>query len=241
MIRELNKEAYPILDGKALVKVNLRKNTNAVSFYDKIRQQIKFHLVNREIKDFYHKDQFASVPVVRLYDSRKVHSSSSVVNLEYNLISDVISPAQKLRIALGGAVAAGIIAVSAFSFLGKADVEKNGKGNAAPGVNFSNDEVMVSSEVRAKTPIVVTGSGNEQVLLASLSNPMNNYPFKRLAGHSNLPAASHTNISGQNQHTNIAPLPTHTDAGGGHTNTAHTNYNGHNNGVEHTNSYTDSP
>ena len=241
MIRGNKNEAYPILNGEALIKVNIRKKADKVSFYSKMKKKIRHFLINKELNAYFPENYFNSVPIVNLNDSKVLHSYSLNGDYEFNMVTDVISPYQKMKLAFGGIVAAGIIAVSTFSLMGKTDVNQNVGNNSSPGVNISGVEIRKSSDNRAKTPLLISQSENEKVLLASLSNPMNNYPFKRLAGHSNLPASTHTNISGQNQHTNVLPNPSHTDTGGGHTNTPHTNYSGHNNGVEHTNSYTDSP
>lgn len=290
MFTGYNDDAYPILGGKALVKVNLRTKESRSNFYSKIIKRIKYSFVRMNTGSLFVHPMGEQISMVRLERSTDKDLKYRCKSYEYNLMKDAVNPWQKIRLVAGGAVAAGILMLSTFGLLGKGSLGSNQNLKTSIGINLSDNEQKSSSDRNLYDTFVVSMTDKENVIMASLSYPMDpsvlpridgktlgSYPFKsRTLGehtnyyagthsdttsggtHTNIPSSvggthtnlapgahsntdGHSNISGVSGHTNIAPTPSHTDTGAGHTDTAHTNYGGHNNGVEHTNSYTDTP
>jgi len=218
MFGKSRNEAYPILNGKAMVRVQLRKKPRKISWFDKLGQRIKYYLVNREIRSLSPSAAYELIPVVRL--NRRDNSCAAVEKMEFNLVQDSYSFFQKAHIAVGGLVAAGLIMVSAWGLTANGKSFAMRKLEPAPGANFTNSE-------KARTPIIAVESQSEEILLASLSQPMSIHPFNRV-GHTNT-NLQHHNFPGGGSHSNIQPGNTHSDNPGVHQNSAHLDYAGHHN------------
>ena len=261
MIKGYKDNAYPILSGKALVKVSLRAKESRSNFYDEIIKKIRYSFIRMNTNSLFVNPMAEHISMVRLERSTDRKSRYCNKSYEYNLIEDAVNPWQKFKLAAGGVVAASILTLSTFGMLGKGEINSS-QNLRTPGINVSGNEQELSSGKSQYQPFVVSLSDKENIIMASLSNPMENYPFKSRSlgdhtntyspGHTNILNAAHTNITAGNGHTNVFP-DTHTDSGG-HTNisgdnthtnigptdpndpnTGHTNLGGQHTNATHTN------
>jgi len=250
MLTGLNDDAYPILDGKAMVKVNLRRKKSHYNFVLKAIQNVRYSLLKIETSGYFIYPVSEEISMVKLSRTAKRSNGYSYKIYEHNLLSDMISPCQKLKSIATGVIAAGLMMFSTFVLAGKAELSNVYSVKTMPDVQVKNGKPEFNNVNKRSNSFVVSLSERENVVMASLSNPMDTLYMRKDDKHTNSyypthsnSGGTHTNIPGDDTHTNIAPTDPddpssgHTNLGGQHTNTAHTNYSGHNNGVEHTNVY----
>lgn len=235
MSSKQSQNAYPILDGRALVKVSLNRNRNETSPFEEIVKHIRSYMIDRKVNSMLPSLHICPVPIVRL--NRRERTSILPINdMELNLVTDAMPILGRVKLALGGALAAGLLVFSAWGM-----AQDNGlktRGDDSAGLNFVS--ATTSVEMKGRSAVVLHETGNEQILLASIINPANNYPFQKI-GHTNLPPTTHSNTAGNISHTNTDAYTDFTP----HSNAFHSNQiNPHTNirtNGGHTNTYGDSP
>jgi hypothetical protein len=225
MSQNRQKEAYPILDGKALIRVSLNGKQEENLWYEKLSSRIKYHIVKNQAQAYSPFNNDGSFAIVSL-NSRRDSSFVSKSNLELNLAKDEMPLFGKFKLALGGVVTAGLILMSTW---GAAKSEgSNIMGTSNSGLNMQQ---TYSSDIhREKSAVMLSETGNESILLASLMQPGDSHPFQKI-GHTNLAPTAHTNADGSIVHTNTdayADLTPHSNIfpsehANTHTNQGHTN------------------
>lgn len=252
MFTVLNEDAYPILDGKALVKVNLRKRETQHSIFNihMIIQKIKLAFVRLDTGRYFLNPFAESIPIVVLSRTANMNQRCCSKTYEHNLLKDVISPWLKFKLMASSITAAGLLILSAVALTENGDLSKNYSVNKISGSRVENgDHVHINGKNKQDT-FVISLTERENVVMASLSNPMDKVFMRKDDKHTNTfsgthvnTGGTHTNIPGDNTHVDIGPTNPddpntgHKNLGGEHINTSHSNYVGHNNGVEHTNVY----
>ena len=198
MLQNRKKDAYPILDGKALIKVSLKGKQEEKLWYEDFLSQLRFHLVKNQTKAYFSLENDSNFAVVNLNNvDEKYRVPTS--DLELNLAKDEIPFFGKFKLAFGGAVTAGLILLSSWGFAKSTGADIS-TGSQIPGIsvsqNYSNDLT------REKSAVVMAETRNESLLLASLVSPDNNsHPFQKI-GHTNISPTSHGNIAEGINHTN---------------------------------------
>ncbi len=237
-------DVYPVLSGKALVKVNLRKKETRPYFYSEFLRNIKYSFVRINANGLFLNPENEHVSLVKLTGSSTKSQGYRCRSYEYNMLEDRVGSWVKLKLVAGSVAAAGILMLSAFGLFGKGLFPANRSQEAAIGINLSDGEQKISSDKNLNKPFVVSMSDRENIIMASLSNPMENHFLQKKPEHTNgfnpthtNSSGTHTNIPSNTTHSNTDPVINydagHTDLTGQHINTAHTNYSGHDN-VPHT-------
>ncbi len=222
---------YPILDGKVLVKVSLRKSDQKRPRLDYLWDLLGCYLVNLQVRSYY-LPAFPVEPVPMIRLNSPVPVSCYRETMEVDLVRDSLSLAGRLRSALGVLTAAGFMVFASLGISGDVSGSDSRTVTVSPGESRSNTG-HGDPEVRIQ-------SDREKQLLASLmpgvSPGASNRHYFRLSDHINV---THTNMVGSHQnmgqeypHENVfEPHGDHLN----HGNSAHVNYTD----IPHVNSETD--
>ncbi|MCD4784601.1 MAG: hypothetical protein K8T10_12340 [Candidatus Eremiobacteraeota bacterium] len=224
-------EVYPILNGRALVKVTLKKSEKKPSWFENLIRSVRYYLIKRKLRSMFPDMNTQSIPIVTLNGMEDSESESPDNYMELNLVSDNLPIFNKVKLAMGGVVTAGLVALTAWGLANRGGTGFGLHDNSQVGLN--SGAVARSGEERDRTPVILAESGSEEIILASLVQPADKHPFQKI-GHTNLPATEHSNNVGDISHTNtdsysdITPHTnnTHSNLVNPHTNN-HTNHNNH--------------
>ncbi len=182
-------DGYPILDGKVLVKVSLRKQADKKADDFSLLEWMGYRFVNMQVKSYYLPPfPMEPVPVIRFFE--KFCASEYDSKMELDLAKDSLSLASQLRSAMGVLVAAGFLIISTLGFSGKSTGSE-----PARAVNTSARHTR--NDTGSNIPEILIQSNLEKQLLTSLVPGVNpgasNRHYFRLSDHINV---SHTNLTG---------------------------------------------
>jgi hypothetical protein len=225
MIYKDNSVAYPILEGKALVKVFLREKKPCHSWFSAMSRKVRHYFLCREMESF-----FPGTPPVDEYSLVKLETpgngyvkAARVDNWELNLASDSLSLLQRFKMAFTAVMAAGIISLGALN---------SGAINYLPevGSNFHAARENTPESKSNDSPVIKVSSEIEEFICSSV----NSFPGSlgtarrhafRSAGHVNVvhtdSPGAHTDQGGETPHMNLQePHGDHTN----HRNITHNNH-----------------
>lgn len=189
---------YPVMDGNAFVRVNLN-NREQTGLLERTVKSLQYGILNWEVGNYFYPAIYPGVPKVHLREDLHRRDLRTAGRLEWNLFADSLSPLQKLQIALGGVVTAGLIFISTWGVLHRDNAP------IIPPSRVNVESCAVSGEeIRELPPVIMVDSGNSDFVLASLNNPSDRHPFRTL-GHINT-GGEHTN-SGGVTHSNVDYTP----------------------------------
>lgn len=214
MFKRRKNSAYPVLDGKALVNVSLKKSLKDYTWLEKLTRRIKHYMVNRQVQAYFYDGILEDVPMVTLDSPGNNPGVAPVMELDLN--RDKLSPFSRVKIALSCIATAGLVVLAAWGLGDKVSREINPEADSGSTLNVAN--LKNESDAKEKSPVLKIESDKESILAASLITPateVNTHRFD-LAGHAN---TSHTNYTYSLGHSN-SHSNSHQNATQGHTNTS---------------------
>jgi len=224
-------EVYPILDGRALVRVTLKESDREFSWFGNLIKEVRYYFIRLKLKSLLPDMNSQPIPIVNLNGRKEFESENTDNYMEYNLVRDNLPVFNRLKLALGGVVTAGLVVLTAWGLANREGTGMRFNGNQPVGLNSGS--AVRTVEERDRTPVILTESGSEEIILASLVQPAEKHPFQKL-GHTNLPATTHSNNAGDISHNNT---DYYSDEINPHDNVTHSNQvNPHTN--NHTNQIT---
>lgn len=224
-------EVYPILDGRALIKVTLKQSEKKPSWFENLIRDVRYYLIKRKLKSMLPDMNTQLIPIVTLNGREGLESESQDNYMELNLMSDNLPIFNKVKLAMGGVFTAGLVVLTAWGLANRDETGFGMHDNSQVGLN--SGAVVRTGEEKDRTPVILAESGSEEIILASLVKPAEKHPFQKL-GHTNLPATGHSNNTGDISHTNTDYWADLTP----HTNNTHSNQTQPHTNEPHTNQFT---